>query len=173
MKIIQCNYDDHTEEILAIFNDAIIHSTALYDYEPRTHESMVDWFKRKQAGNFPVIGVTDNEDNLLGFASYGTFRAWPAYKYSIEHSVYIHKDHRGKGLGILLMQELIASAIKQNYHTMVGVIDMDNTGSIALHTKLGFFHTGTLKQSGFKFGRWLDVVLYQLILPTPENPVDG
>ena len=108
----------------------------------------------------------------VGVASYGSFRAWPAYKYSVEHSVYVHKDHRGKGIGIALMQRLIAAAIEQQYHVMVGGIDVSNAGSIALHEKLGFVHAGTIKQAGFKFGRWLDLAFYQLILPTPDVPTE-
>lgn len=87
LRFVTCTHDEHASEILAIFNDAIVHSTALYDYKPRAPESMVGWFKAKEAGRYPVIGAVDDEGRLLGFASYGSFRAWPAYKYSIEHSV--------------------------------------------------------------------------------------
>lgn len=172
MQFVVCNYESHAKAILEILNEAILNSTALYDYKPRSLESMVEWFNVKEAGGFPVIGVLE-EGQLLGFASYGAFRAWPAYKYSVEHSVYVHKDHRGKGVGLLLMQELIAAARQQEYHVMVGGIDLTNHGSIALHEKLGFTHAGTIRQAGFKFGRWLDLGFYQLILETPENPVDG
>lgn len=173
MEFIDCNLDEHADAILDIFNEAIVNSTALYDYKPRTRDSMDGWFKTKQANQFPVIGAVDEQGNLLGFASYGTFRAWPAYKYSVEHSVYVHMDHRGKGLGVLLMERLIAAARQQQKHVMVGGIDIANQGSIALHEKLGFVHCGTIKQAGFKFGRWLDLGFYQLVLDTPEQPVDG
>lgn len=156
-----------------MFNEAILTSTALFDYEPRAPESMVAWFGAKERGNFPVIGVEDAEGRLLGFASYGTFRAWPAYKYSVEHSVYVHKDHRGKGLGRILMQALISAARDQGYHVLVGGIEATNSGSIALHEALGFSHAGTLRQAGFKFGRWLDLSFYQLILETPAHPSDA
>ena len=173
MQFVPCTYGDHAEAILAIFNEAIVSSTALYDYSPRSLESMVQWFEAKQKGKFPVIGAVDESSCLLGFASYGTFRAWPAYKYSVEHSVYVHKDYRGRGIGQALMQQLIAAATEQQYHVMVGGIDIDNAGSIALHRKLGFVHAGTIKQAGFKFNRWLDLAFYQLLLETPANPVDG
>ncbi len=173
MKPVHCTFDRHASRILQIFNDAIVHSTALFDYKPRTPESMVGWFKAKEAGRFPVIGIESDDGELLGFASYGTFRAWPAYKYSVEHSVYVHKDHRGKGLGRKLMQALIAEAMKQDYHLMVGGIEAANAASIELHKSLGFTHGGTISQAGFKFGRWLDLSFYQLILATPANPVDG
>ena len=173
MQFIKCTYLDHADAILDIFNEAIVNSTALYDYQPRPLESMTSWFKTKEIGNFPVIGAIDRSNKLLGFASYGTFRNWPAYKYSIEHSVYIHPDHRRNGIGLALMQQLILAATEQQYHTMIGGIDMTNTSSIALHQKLGFTHTGTINHAGFKFGRWLDLGFYQLLLETPFEPVDG
>ena len=161
MQYLTCTYESHAVEILEILNDAIVSSTALYDYKPRTLENMVGWFKAKEAGHFPVIGAVDENKQLIGFASYGTFRAWPAYKYSAEHSIYIHKDHRGKGLGRALMLQLIEAARAQNYHVLIGGIDVANTTSIALHEKLGFVHAGTIRQAGFKFGRHLDVVFMQ------------
>ena len=173
MNIVHCHFDRHASAILGIFNDAIQHSTALYDYRPRPPESMAGWFKAKDDGGFPVIGVEDEAGTLLGFASYGTFRAWPAYKYTVEHSIYVHKDHRGHGLGRTLMHALIAEARQRQVHVMVGGIDAANRGSIALHERLGFRHAGTLEQVGFKFGRWLDLAFYQLVLDTPSHPIDG
>lgn len=173
MQFINCTYEEHATPILDIFNDAILHSTALYDYEPRTMKNMKDWFRVKTDNDFPVIGVIDGTGQLLGFASYGTFRAWPAYKYTVEHAVYIHKNHKGKGLGRALLERLIVLAAEQDVHVMVGAIDMNNTGSIALHQKLGFSHSGTMKQAAYKFGNWLDFGFYQLILETPHNPIDG
>lgn len=173
MQWVACSVDAHAEAILAILNDAILTSTALYDYQPRPPDSMAGWFAAKQAGHFPVIGAQDDDGRLLGFATYGTFRAWPAYKYSVEHSVYVHRDHRGRGLGLALMRRLIAAATRQQYHLMIGGIDAANRGSIALHERLGFVHAGTLREAGFKFGRWLDLAFYQLTLPTPAAPVDG
>lgn len=173
MQLIDCSHAAHAGAMLEIFNEAIVNSTALYDYKPRAPESMVGWFKAKEAGRFPVIGLVDDAGELLGFASYGTFRAWPAYKYSVEHSVYVHKNQRGRGLGETLMKALIARAREQQLHVMVGGIDVANSASIALHRKLGFEHAGTIRQAAFKFGRWLDLGFYQLVLATPEQPVDG
>jgi len=173
VKIVPCTREQHAGAILEILNDAIAHSTALYDYKPRTTQSMEGWFAAKAAGRFPVIGAVGDDGTLLGFASYGSFRAFPAYKYSVEHSVYVHKDHRGHGLGLTLMQRLIDEARAQQLHVMVGGIDAANAGSIALHERLGFVHAGTIRQAGFKFGRWLDLAFYQLVLETPARPVDG
>lgn len=172
-RIVPCTHDRHARAILDIFNEAIANSTALYDYQPRSLASMETWFATKQAGGFPVIGIEDEAGQLVAFGSFGTFRAWPAYKYSVEHSVYVHQDHRGHGLGLQVMHALIDAARQRQVHAMIGAIDTDNQGSIALHRRLGFSRVGTLPQVGFKFGRWLDLALYQLLLDTPAEPVDG
>ncbi len=173
MKFVDCTLQRHGEAILGIFNDAIANSTALYEYKLRTSADMATWFADKAAGHYPVLGAESESGQLMGFASYGVFRAKPAYKYSVEHSVYVHQDHRGQGVAEALMKRLITRAQEQQFHLMIGAIDMANAPSIALHQKLGFKHAGTLTQTGFKFGRWLDMGFYQLLLPTPMSPVDG
>ena len=173
MRVIQCEENRHAEAILAIFNEAIVNSTALYDYKPRTREMMTAWFQAKAKGKYPVIGIENDSGELMGFGSYGTFRAWPAYKYSVEHSVYVDARFRGRGIGRRLLLEIIAKAREQDYHILVGAIDAANSASIGLHESLGFTHCGTIRQAGFKFCRWLDVAFYQLILPTPSDPIDG
>lgn len=170
MKWIECTLEAHAAPILAIFNEAIQNSTALYDHAPRTMDSMRTWFATKSAGNFPIIGVATDDGELMGFASYGTFRAWDGYLRTVEHSVYVQRDHRQRGLGEQLMRELIERARSQHHHVMVGVIDADNHASVDLHLRLGFTHAGTLRQTGFKFGRWLDVAFYQLILNDDAAP---
>jgi L-amino acid N-acyltransferase len=163
----------HAPEILAIFNDAILHTTALYEYEPRTPEFMSAWFEGKERANLPVLGAFTPDGALAGFATYGVFRALPAYHHTVEHSVYVHPDHRGRGLARALLQELVATALARDVHVLVGVIDSANAASIALHRSLDFVHVGTLRQVGRKFGRWLDVDLYQLTLPSPAVPREG
>lgn len=171
--IIHCTYDQHAQSILDIYNEVIATSTAMYDYKSRTLESMKAWFDHKIQNNYPVIGLESDEGQLMAFGSFGAFRMAPAYKYSVEHSIYIHQDFRGKGLGHILLKLLIQAAKDQNYHTMIAGIDADNQGSIALHEKHGFKHVGTLPEVGFKFGNWLTLAFYQLILDTPEDPIDG
>jgi L-amino acid N-acyltransferase len=171
MTIKPCN-KTHLPAILDILNDAIIHTTSIYDYRPRTMEKMRDWYEGKLEGNYPVIGAFIRKE-LVGFVSYGKFRANPAYKYTVEHSVYVKSTMRGKGIGKTLLMAIIAAAIKQDYHVLVGGIDSANTVSIKLHEKLGFTYSGTVKHAGYKFGKWLDVSFYQLILPTPKKPVEG
>jgi phosphinothricin acetyltransferase len=173
MHIVACDYEHHAAAILEILNRAIVTSTALFDYEPRAPETMVEWFRAKAARQFPVLGAVGDDGALQGFATYGTFRAWPAYKYTVEHSVYVHERHRRKGVARALMQHLVAAAEEQGYHVMVGGIDATNAASIALHVELGFTHCGTIHDAGFKFGRWLDLALYERTLRTPAAPVDG
>jgi len=173
MQAVHCSRERHGQAVLDIFNDAIANSTALYDYRPRTAQNIDDWFAAKERGSFPVLGFEDKEGKLLAFGSYGHFRAFPAYKYTVEHSIYVQRDHRGQGLGEALMRELITAARAADMHVMIGGIDMGNAASIALHEKLGFVHAGTIRQAGFKFGRWLDLGFYQLTLDTPRDPVDG
>lgn len=170
MQIVHCTYERHAEAILRIFNDAIVNTTALYDYHPRPPESMIGWFRDKRGGAYPVIGAESDAGELMGFATYGRFRPHAAYKYTVEHSVYVQEAFRRKGVAMTLMRELIDAAGRQDYHVMVGGIDAQNRGSIALHEKLGFIHAGTVRQAGFKFGRWLDLALYQLVLDTPAQP---
>ena len=173
MKLVRCEPRRHSDAILAILNDAIVNSTALYDYKPSSYENMVSWFAAKSQQQYPVIGIENDAGDLLGFASYGPFRAWPAYKYTVEHSVYVDGRFRGQGIGRQLLQALIAAAQEQQYHVMVGGIDATNAVSIKLHESLGFTACGIVRQAGFKFGRWLDLAFYQLILRTPAHPVDG
>lgn len=168
-----CSYDNNADAVLEILNDAIINTTALYDYNPRSLESLATWFETKRDAGYPVIGAFNDDERLLGFASYGSFRNWPAYKYTVEHSVYVHPECQGKGIGTGLMQRLIHEARRQQYHVMVGGIDASNGVSISLHGKLGFLQAGTIRQAGFKFGRWLDLAFYQLVLDTPFQPLDG
>jgi phosphinothricin acetyltransferase len=173
VRLIDCDESEHASAILEILNEAIINSTALYDYTPRSPEAMKAWFANKRENGFPVIGAVDAAGKLLGYASWGTFRAFPAYKYTMEHSVYVDHNQRGRGIGKILMCELIQRALQAELHVLIGCIDATNTASIRLHTSLGFFHAGTVQQVGFKFGRWLDAAFYQLNLETPTQPKDG
>jgi phosphinothricin acetyltransferase len=172
IRLVECDRT-RSPEILAILNEAIEHSTALYDYKLRTLPMMDAWFDAKAKGAFPVIGAVDEAGRLRGFGTYGTFRDRPAYKYSVEHSVYVERDSRGHGIGRRLLTALIERARAQDYHTLIGGIDAENTVSIDLHRKLGFTFCGEIRDAGFKFNRWLHLHFYQLVLDTPVHPVDG
>lgn len=149
--------------ILDIVNHNILHTTANYSYEPQTPEMQRQWFTDKQTHGFPVI-VAELENEVIGYGAYGTFREKIGYQFTVEHSVYVAQNHYGKGIGKLLMDELIRLARAQNLHVMIGAIDASNAESIAFHKKFGFTESGVIHQAGFKFGRWLDLLFMQLIL---------
>ncbi|WP_324069756.1 MAG: N-acetyltransferase family protein [Flavobacterium sp.] len=149
--------------IIEIINDAILNSTALYDYNIRTLNTQEAIFEEKLHKGFPVI-VAESNNEVVGFGYYSEFRFREAYKFTVEHSVYANKNAIGKGIGKLLLNELIETAKKQNLHTMIGVIDSENTNSIDFHKKFGFEEVGFIKESGFKFDRWLHSVLVQKML---------
>lgn len=151
------------DTILEIINHQILNSTSIYDYEPRDFETHKLWFEEKLIHDLPVI-VAETDNGTIGYATYGTFRNKIGYRYTVEHSLYVAEEFLGKGVGKLLLAELIKLAKKQKYHTMIGVIDSENKGSIAFHEKYGFETVGVIKESGYKFDRWLNSVFMQLIL---------
>mmetsp|Transcript_66996 Transcript_66996/g.131939 ORF Transcript_66996/g.131939 Transcript_66996/m.131939 type:complete len:170 (-) Transcript_66996:84-593(-) len=153
--------------VLEIFNEEIMNSTVLYVSTPHTLAMREAWFQERIKDGYPVIVAVEN-NVVVAFGSYGSFRA--GYKYTVEHSVYIHKDHRGKGIAKLIMDWLIQHARKHDFHVMIGAIDTENKVSIAMHKKYGFVEVGLMKQLGYKFGRWLDVCFMQLTFETPLNP---
>lgn len=170
--IIDCD-SSYASQLTDIFNEVILNATALYEYQPRTVAQVQAWLEQKARENYPVIGLVDDDNHLLGMGTFGSFRDRPAYKYSIEHSIYIHKDHQGKGLGKRLLSEIIRIATEQQYHCLIGGIDAENTASIRLHELFGFAYCGQVRQAGYKFGRWLDLTFYQLLLATPDTPEEG
>lgn len=159
-------YKYQTEDcsaILEIINEQILTGTALYDYQPRTLIQQLAIFDEKLQKGFPII-VAKIADEIVGFGYYSEFRFREAYKFTVEHSVYAKKNYIGKGIGKLLLTEIIELAKKQNLHTMIGVIDSENESSIAFHEKFGFEKSGFIKESGYKFDRWLHSVFMQKIL---------
>lgn len=154
-------------EILDIYNDAIINTTAVYDYTPHTLEDQKHWYQKKIENKCPVL-VFEENGKIAGFATFGPFRDWPAYKYTIEHSVHINPGYKQKGLGTFLLKALIEIAEEEEYITIVAGIDDSNIASIKLHEKLGFTYSGTITKAGYKFERWLNLSFYQLELSGPQ-----
>ena len=152
--------------ILTIYNDVIATSTAVYRDTPATLEDRRDWFLARRAADYPVLVAHDNS-GIVGFATYGDFRSFPGYRFTVEHTVHIRADRRGRGVGTAVMHPLIARAIDQGKHAMVGGIDAGNDGSIRFHERLGFERAATLREVGFKFGRWLDLIFVVKILDSP------
>lgn len=158
--------------LLAIYNHVIHHTTAVYAYEPQTLAARRAWYAEKLAAGYPVF-VAEEAGKVIGFSSYGPFRAWPAYKYTIENSVYVTEEQRGKGIGKLLIRPLIESARAKGYHAIIAGIDASNGASLRLHGSFGFLEVAHFKQVGYKFGRWLDLKFMELLLETPERPTEG
>jgi phosphinothricin acetyltransferase len=163
--------EDDLPSILDIYNHAIATTTAVFSYRAHTLEMRREWLLSKQDSNYPVL-VADRAGRVAGFATYGPFRAWPAYKYTIEHSVYAAADARRLGVGRALMEALLAQARLQDYHAVIAGIVADNVASLRLHESLGFAEVAHFREVGFKFGRWLDLKFLELILETPAAPIE-
>ncbi|HTE13095.1 MAG TPA: GNAT family N-acetyltransferase [Chitinophagaceae bacterium] len=149
--------------ILAIYNEVIVNTTAVYDYEPHTLEMRTAWFNTKKEQGFPVFVAAEN-GKILGLSSIGPFRTWAAYKYSVENSVYVASEARGKGIGKLLMPPIIEAAKQMGMHSIIAGIDAGNEASLQLHRHFGFEEVAHFKQVGWKFERWLDLKFLQLIV---------
>lgn len=146
--------------ILAIYNDAVLHSTAIWN------ETLVDidnrraWLNERTAAGFPVLVAANAGGEVLGYASYGTWRSIEGFRHTVEHSVYVRADQHGQGLLLALIERARAAGL----HVLVAAIEAQNLASIRLHTRLGFVTSGQMPQVGRKFGRWLDLTFMQLIL---------
>jgi len=161
--MIRLATEDDLEEILTIYNDIILTTTAVYDYEPHTIEMRKAWFNTKKEQGFPVF-VAEEDGRIAGLSSIGPFRNWAGYKYTVENSVYVDAAQRGKGIGKLLMPPIIAAAKGLGMHAIVSGIDASNDASIRLHQSFGFVEVAHFKEVGFKFGRWLDLKFLELII---------
>jgi phosphinothricin acetyltransferase len=144
-----------------IYNHAVEHTTAIWNETLVDVKNRLEWLKARQARGFPVL-VAEKDGRVAGYASYGDWRAFDGYRHTVEHSVYVDKDHRGFGIGEGLMRELMARAAMADIHVMIAGIEAENAVSIRLHKKLGFRTTGTFQEVGTKFGRWLDLTCMEL-----------
>ncbi len=150
--------------LLAIYNSVIATSTAVYSDSPVSLDDRRQWWQARIALGYPVL-VAAQDTTVLGFATFGDFRAWPGYRYTVEHSVHVRESNRGQGIGSSLMAALLPRAVAAGKHVMMAGIDAANTSSIRFHERLGFERVGHLREVGRKFDRWLDLVLMQRHLP--------
>ena len=150
--------------ILEIYNEAVLHTTATYDYEPRTLDQRLEWFEERQRDHYPIFVALDGADRVTGWSALNPFHGRPGYRFTAENSVYVAADRRGQGIGKLLLAPLIEGAKARGLHAIIAAIDADNQASICLHAAFAFEKVGHFKQTGFKFGRWLDVVYMEKLV---------
>ena len=161
--VIRSAREEDLNAILDIYNDAILNTTAVYSNEPHTLQMRKDWYNDRLKNNFPVF-VADADSVVAGFSSFGHFRQAAGYAYTVEISVYVAIPYRGKGVSKLLIGALVARAGEMNLHALIAGISADNEISINLHESLGFKEVAYLKEVGYKFGHWLDLKFFQLLL---------
>ncbi|ENA0622512.1 N-acetyltransferase [Enterobacter hormaechei] len=152
-----------------IYNHAVLHTAAIWNDTTVDTDNRIAWFEARTLLGYPVL-VSEEEGVVTGYASFGDWRAFDGFRHTVEHSVYVHPDHQGKGIGRLLMTELIKEARQIDKHVMVAGIEAQNQASIHLHETLGFITTGNMPQVGTKFGRWLDLTFMQLQLDERSDP---
>jgi L-amino acid N-acyltransferase YncA len=157
--------DQHT--ILDIYNEAVENTTATFDTELRTYEKQLDWFSNHKK-NHPVL-VAETDDRIVGWASLSPWSDRCAYDTTVEVSVYVHKDYRSKGIGSKLLEWVTLEGKKAGNHTVISRITQGNESSIHIHEKFGYRHVGVMKEVGFKFGKFLDVHMMQLLYQEPGN----
>lgn len=157
------------EAIRTIYNEAVLTSTVTFDLRPRSLAEQEAWLDARGGAHAVVVGVDPADDRVVGFASLSPYRDRPAYATTVEDSVYIAADQRGRGVGRLLLGSLVDVATDHGFHTMIGRIVGGHDASIALHRSCGFDLVGTEREVGRKFGRWLDVVVVQRLLG-PTGP---
>lgn len=163
MNIRPATFDD-LPGILEIYNDAVLNTTATYDYEPRTLEHRVAWFEDHARSGHPIFVAVNDAGRVTGWSALNLFRDRAGYQFTSENSIYVAADQRGKGIGKLLMPPLIESAEKMGLHAILAGIDAENHVSVRLHAAFGFEEVARLKQVGFKFGRWLDVIYMERLV---------
>ncbi|ODM70572.1 GNAT family N-acetyltransferase [Bradyrhizobium elkanii] len=152
--------------ITAIFNEAVANSNAIWTEKQDSDAERLAWMKARLVLGYPVL-VAAEGPVVHGYGTFGDFRVFPGYRYSVEHSVYIHADHRGRGLGRIIVDELIAAATALGKHVMIAGIDGGNPASLRLHAQAGFVEVARMPEVGRKFGRWLDLVFMQRLLDAP------
>ena len=153
------------DAIAEIYNREVTEGTATFDMVPRTAAEQAAWM-RDHSGAYPcIVAIPDGDGEVLGWACLSPYRTRPAYSTSVEDSVYVHRDHHGRGVGSLLLGDLVALADEHGFHAVFARIADAGAASVALHTKHGFELVGVEREVGRKFGRWLDVTLMQRLRP--------
>ena len=151
------------EGILEIYNDAVLHTTATYDYDPRTIEHRLKWFEDHVRDGLPVF-VARKGERVVGWSALNRFHDRMGYRFTLENSVYVAADQRGRGIGGRLLGPIVDAGKQRGFHAILAAIDATNEASLRLHARFGFVPVAHLKEVGFKFGRWLDVIYLERML---------
>lgn len=160
--------------ITEIYAHNCLHGTGTFALEAATPQEMMSRWHEIRQMELPYLVAVGDDGGVTGFAYASPFRTRPGYRYGIEDSIYVHPDHQGKGIGKLLLSELITATTDLGYYVMIAVIgDGENAASIGVHKALGFDETGRLPNAGYKLGRWLDVVFMCRQLRPIDNPPSG
>jgi L-amino acid N-acyltransferase YncA len=156
------------ERITEIYNEISRTSTAIFSDQPVSLEQRRDWWRGRREKGYPVLVAVEDE-RVIGFASFGDFRSWPGYRFTVEHTVHVDAEFRGRGVGFALVRELIERAGAAGKHVMVGGVDAENSSSLRFHERMGFERVGTLREVGYKFDRFLDLVFLQYWIGPPTR----
>jgi L-amino acid N-acyltransferase YncA len=157
------------EAITEIYNDVVLKSTATYNDKPSTVDERVAWWRARQQQQFPVL-VAIEENTVIGFASFGDFRAWPGYRFTVEGTIHIAASHRRHGIGKHLLDALIENARAHGKHVMIAGVDSENIASLSFLTRHGFEQVAQLQEVGYKFGRYLNLIFLQYFLTPSGTP---
>jgi L-amino acid N-acyltransferase len=157
------DHDADLGGLVAIYNEVIANSTATFTETAVTVEERRGWWQARRAQGYPVL-IARDESGVAAFGTFGDFRAWLGYRFTVEHTLHVRADVRGRGIGTQMLRELIERAHSLGKHVMIAGVDADNAASIRLHERLGFAQAGRLHEVGYKFGRWLDLVFLQRAL---------
>ena len=158
--VVRPAHESDLPAILAIYNDAVRHTTAIWNDTLVDLDNRRAWHDARVRLGYPVL-VGEEDGEVVAYGSFGDFRAFDGYRFTVEHSVYVAEGSRRRGIASALIMALVERASALGKHVMVAGIAADNEASIGLHLRLGFVETGRMPEVGRKFGRWLDLVLMQ------------
>jgi phosphinothricin acetyltransferase len=161
---VQADFD----QVTSIYNEVLTNSTAIYSDRPSTVEERISWSRSRIAQGFPVL-VAAEGTRIAGFATFGDFRAWPGYRFTVEGTVHIHAGSRGHGVGTDLLKAILARAKAMGKHVMIAGVDSENAASLRFLERSGFERTGCLREVGYKFDRYLDLVFLQYWITEPHK----
>lgn len=155
-------------EVTAIYNEVLTNSTAIYNDRPATYQERIEWWKTRQEQGYPVLVATDG-DSILGFGTFGDFRSWPGYRFTVEATIHIHSSARGQGVGTEILKVLVSRARSLTKHIMIAGVDSENAASLRFLERFGFQRAALLREVGFKFGRYLNLILLQYWITAPAK----